>query len=177
MIKKILLFLSTLFLFLSVCSMASQQARSSYFERYNFVYKSHHVASITKQFVGRYKNIFEHSSGKPYDYFRVSRNGRVHGNFLRGNRKVYWQGSVVSIWTNPQGDKRLKVHYIIDRSSLHRLHKEKVGTIDTPGVLYIMPDKQANEPIMAVDMIGHWGNFINMNQRYYFKSYRKKMEQ
>lgn len=140
---------------------------NNFSKRSTFVYSSHHHGMVPAQFVGTY-TYGKNASSKSFATFTVDAQGALKGEFTRSGKLLDWKGSVVAVGSDLAGDKKLLVHYIINRSEFGKMKKAVVRTLDTPGSLYITIAKGQSNTRM-VDMIGHYENFIALNQTYQFK--------
>ena len=99
--------------------------------------------------------------------FEISSNHHITGQFTLKNHKenIKWNAGIVAFGKNKdESCKTIKAMYVINKDA-NTSNNDPYHYIDSPGVMYLTQCNGANDNIM-VDIIGHYGNYIALNQRF-----------
>lgn len=165
--KKLVAIVSCMALPIAVLAANNQSPCDGFYQRTDYVFSSHHEGVVSKQFVGVYTHGTK-PSDKGYATFTLGAQGQVQGKFTRAGKLVEWHGSVIAEGKDLSGDKKLLIHYVINRETFGEMNKTIVRTIDSPGKMFISAMK-GDAQYRLVDTIGHFENYVSLRQKYQFK--------
>ena len=99
--------------------------------------------------------------------FEISKDYHITGTFTLKNHKenIKWSAGIAAFGKDKnESCQTIKAMYVINKDA-NTSNNDPYHYIDSPGVMYLTQCKGANENIM-VDIIGHYGNYIALSQRF-----------